>query len=252
MGNEAVGEMTRTEKRIAEMLKENTGRSILDSGDCYGRAWERRQGIVDFRQLPETNVDVWDGEVTVSASLFHWLVGHLELSDEAEKVQRRFKRFAKHDGWAWLREMEEFAEREIEKGRAEEEIYLVRTGDIWNSYNYENVLAGTIQGMWYAEGGKQFVLLQIHGGCDVRGGYTAPQVFEVNDIEYWYINQTHVTAQCERCEEVWTSDDSGYTWYGDAVSGKRAGELWKLRRGKVVKHIGCGGRVSIYCDCESG
>ena len=36
---------TETQKMLARMLTENTGRNILDSGDAYGRHWEKNQGI---------------------------------------------------------------------------------------------------------------------------------------------------------------------------------------------------------------
>jgi hypothetical protein len=50
-----------------------------------------------------------------------------------------------------------------------------------NSYNEDNLLSGTVQYTCFELDGDSFVLLQIHGGCDVRGGYTAPQVFRTDE-----------------------------------------------------------------------
>jgi len=47
-----------TAQKLAEMLQENTGRSILDSGDYYGRHWQRNQGR-DFESEPEGKLEFW-------------------------------------------------------------------------------------------------------------------------------------------------------------------------------------------------
>jgi len=45
----------KTKEIIYKMLIENTGRALGDSGDAYGRAWERNQGktIEDFEGEPQ-------------------------------------------------------------------------------------------------------------------------------------------------------------------------------------------------------
>jgi len=48
-----------TADKLAEMLQENTGRSILDSGDYYGRHWEHNQGA-DFEAQPEGRLEFWE------------------------------------------------------------------------------------------------------------------------------------------------------------------------------------------------
>ena len=45
--------MTVTERKLTAMLQENTGRSMLDSGDAYGRNWQRNQ-TRDFRKESAT------------------------------------------------------------------------------------------------------------------------------------------------------------------------------------------------------
>ena len=48
-----------TADRLAEMLQENTGRTILDSGDYYGRHWEQNQDA-DFQAQPEGRLESWE------------------------------------------------------------------------------------------------------------------------------------------------------------------------------------------------
>ena len=55
-----------TREVIAEMLRENTGRSVLDSGDYYGRHWEANQNR-DFEKEPEglLHLPRWGGALSV-------------------------------------------------------------------------------------------------------------------------------------------------------------------------------------------
>lgn len=54
-----------------------------------------------------------------------------------------------------------------------------------DAYNSEDLLSQTLQFTQFsAYPGGDYVLLQIHGGADVRGGYTAPRVFRVTGD--WY------------------------------------------------------------------
>ena len=46
-----------------------------------------------------------------------------------------------------------------------------------NSYNRDSNLSQVIQYTVYDSG---LVALQVHGGCDVRGGYTAPRIFAID------------------------------------------------------------------------
>jgi hypothetical protein len=58
-----------------------------------------------------------------------------------------------------------------------------------NSYNRESLLSQVIQYTTFKVGDQNLVMLQIHGGADVRGGYTAPRVFEMDD-EYSLIMES--------------------------------------------------------------
>ena len=46
-----------------------------------------------------------------------------------------------------------------------------------NTYNHESLLDQVLQFVLFSGEYGEFVVLQIHGGCDVRGGYTKPRVF---------------------------------------------------------------------------
>jgi len=185
---------TPTERALVRMLMENTGRHFLDSGGAYGRDWERNQArglwtAAQWLQTPEIWSDAWGSSDTdeddvetstggsVTLSVFHYLRQRLEFNSQLTAWL-----FREEDGNddPWLVSMERWAEARHE-GDA---------GDYWqhrsfNSYNEDNLLSQTIQGVTFTYQDQAYVALQIHGGADVRGGYTRPKVFAVTTDEAW-------------------------------------------------------------------
>lgn len=64
-----------------------------------------------------------------------------------------------------------------------------------NTYNGEDLLSQVLQYIYFTNQSGEFVVLQIHGGADVRGGYTAPHVFELND-ELNIFNNAKAVIHC--------------------------------------------------------
>ena len=77
-----------TADKLSEMLQENTGRHFLDSGDHYGRNWERNQ-CIDFESQPEGNVEFWNRkgklDIIPTLSVFHFLKDRLEYNPELDE-----------------------------------------------------------------------------------------------------------------------------------------------------------------------
>lgn len=208
-------------KKIAEMLTENTGVAMMDSGGDDGRMWQRNQGK-DFEKENEISVDTSFDDVTVSLSTFHYLTSFLEMTDESEALQNDFNEFAdlaEHEDTNWFSLMEDFEPED-----------MVAIGGIVNTYNYENALSQVLQYKVFTldkyncpgdpiYSDKIFIMLQIHGGADVRGGYTKPHIFEIDNDGGQYVDflmsQTDVNCYCEKCEESWYSENSGYGWDND-------------------------------------
>ena len=102
--------MSKTEQKLSEMFKENTGRHFLDSGGTmgpdgkvshgYGRNWERNQRR-EFEKEQETSVTFevrsWDGkahlEIDVTHNTYHWLKERLDWSEDGNKALRACARF---------------------------------------------------------------------------------------------------------------------------------------------------------------
>lgn len=180
---------TNIEKLIYKMLTENTGTHMLDSGGDSGRAWQRNQKKTpaDFKNEPMVSVDTRDAEtseqIEFSVSTFHYLTsGVLELDDLCLKFNRKF---ATMPDWnSDIYGVSEKAQAWIERNMSE-----FTFDDSWNSYNGNYNLDQVLQGTNLVTGSKyeypRYVLLQIHNGADVRGGYTDAKLFKIADGEYF-------------------------------------------------------------------
>ena len=162
----------RIKQLIFDMLTENTGRHPLDSGGAYGRAWERNQArtIEDFENEPEEKYTYHKSgnylERTVS--VFHFL-SQLDMDELCEEFNAMPCRDWDADDevygvskvqWDWLKANHE-----------------VKVGYTFNTYNGDSDLSQILQGSWVEIDDEVYLLLQIHGGCDARGGYTNAKLF---------------------------------------------------------------------------
>ena len=194
---------TRTAGMLTAMFTENTGASIGDSGSAYGRNWERNQGLTltDFLAQPKAT---WIRNEWVTLNAWHYLNDRLEYSKTAEILTRLMH--------VW--ELQDYDNRNP-WDLGDQELYLEHLGatfgGCWNSYNWDNMLSQNVQGYDFELMGMQFVLLQVHGGCDARGGYTRPVIFEVSD-EYWLADCDRASLYCDRCNVSGDADDTS-EWY---------------------------------------
>lgn len=181
-----------TESVLAGMLKENTGTHMLDSGGAYGRHWQRNQ-VRDFEAEKPSNLEfsVYNSkpEIAVMHNVYHWLKErcHFEAELDALFHGEFLEEVDPDDDKHWLELMEEFpdwlAKYEDEDGDI---VYGESTGFYGegepitiNTHNEEELLSQILQFKYFCNVQGEFIALQIHGGADVRGGYTKPRIFSV-------------------------------------------------------------------------
>ncbi len=166
--------MTVSETR-AGMLKENTGTHFLDSGGDKNRNWQRNAAR-DFSAEPVAKMEASQFEedkveILVSKSVYHFLLNRLE---PAEAMNTRFDKYAnEREDEHWLEIMEGFAASCLSGAKLP---------NIVNTYNGEDLLSQVLQYAAFEIEGNTYALIQIHGGADVRGGYTAPKAFQLDEI----------------------------------------------------------------------
>jgi hypothetical protein len=57
----------------------------------------------------------------------------------------------------------------------------VKVDRTFNTYNGDSDLSQILQGSWLTINDEPYMLLQVHGGCDARGGYTNAKLFQLNE-----------------------------------------------------------------------
>lgn len=208
-----------TEQVVAAMLRENTGRHFLDSGGAYGRNWERNQ-TADFAAEPEASLRITGGRypsIDVTLSVYHFMVNRLRF---AADWQARFDAFAaERPDESWLALMDGFVDA-LKDGHEVGGIYGDGDPVTVNTYNHESLLSQTLQYVYLTVDDEQLAIVQVHGGCDVRGGYTAPKLFRAvgQYSEHDFLDDTRATIHCSECEANWMLD--GSTWLYDGGSGR--------------------------------
>ena len=240
--------MTATEQKLNELLKQNTGTHMLDSGGAYGRHWEKNQNK-DFEVEPTTFLSFSKYGIEATHNLYHWLEERLTYDEAMDNQFQEWANLPENEDKHWLELMEEFPEINNE--------YDI---DTVNTYNGEDMLSQTIQYTRFVSGEEPYVLLQVHGGADVRGGYSTPTVFIENDF-YALADNARATIQCirsdvdpkqmelpdfeiDRSPHYWDTEDAGYSW--DYAGGYKNGgrlEAFEISTDEEDK-----GKGKIYAD----
>lgn len=248
-----------TEQVLQTMLTENTGRHMLDSGGAYGRNWERNQGV-DWDSVPETDVS-WrayeasqysrkpegtlEMELMATLNVYPFLRERVDFAPEVDALLQAFGQSEGHADEPWLATMEAFAEAH------DADWFTV------NTYNGEDALSQVLQYTVYEddERGEYICLLQIHGGCDVRGGYTAPRAFTVSE-PHVLMDNARIEVACDgsgepdhnpgqidlegnpvvepHCGANWT-DEGGSSWLYDGGTGDKGLDDFPVERGTEGK-----------------
>lgn len=234
-----MNEATQTERILADMLTENTGIHMLDSAGASGRNWQRNRAIVEaehvdpvdhFRAEPEA---YWLDYCRPVLSVFHFLAARLEY---APKLDRAWRTWVNLTPWGYgsgrsyngISDAEEFHAQLVAKGWADAGCDFANPGEWTNTYNAADGLSQVIQWTaihltedcpWRVEdswGGAYHVLLSIHGGADVRGGYTDLRAFFAGDWDGLtdLFDNARIGAHCDNCGANLDSKDAGYSWTG--------------------------------------
>lgn len=182
------------EDLVYAMLTEDTGSHPLDSGGAYGRHWQRnaKLSLDDFKRAPSATLDVHKGTLKTgeiywscspTVSLFHAMVNTLSLDalcDEFNALECDVFNGEYYgtnaDQSLWLADHE-----------------FTPKGECFNIYNEDSNLSQILQGQVFTlQPAKEwddlnwYVLLQVHNGCDARGGYTDAKLFKLESEDTIY------------------------------------------------------------------
>jgi len=179
---------TQAQKEVYAMLIENTGKHMLDSGSAYGRNWQRNKSktIEDFNNEPEQQI-TYNGEYQGFerlVSVFHYL-SELDIDYICEEFNKLNRDATNWDSNFYGVSLE--ASEYLDSLKNQDiEIDELPYGDQWsnfNTYNGDSDLSQVLQGSWIKIDDEMYLILQIHGGCDVRGGYTNARLFKIDNFD---------------------------------------------------------------------
>ena len=210
------------ENTIAAMMTENTGTHMLDSGGAYGRNWQRNASLTvqALRACPSATVTVelreFGGgtfaDLSPTVNIFHKLTsGVIELDELCREYNARTVddwgsdlNGVSHSNQEWLQAMGfEWDDRECG----------------FNTYNWDNYFSQVLQGNFITReteyDTENYVLLQIHGGADVRGGYTDAKLFKLSDYAEPY---DLLRDDCGFCVETTAGECLSLTWCGEWIN----------------------------------
>ncbi len=173
---------------IISMLLENTGKHPMDSGGANGRRWQRNQ-FRDFESEEpitfEVNINYnEDGtvryrDIIPTITLYHWLMGaNIEEDERAEEFNALID---KADPWCEdLAFTTEQCYQKLMEWDAD-----IDDERCYNTYNDSDCLDQGVQYQHLTMGDDPYVLISVHGGADVRGGYAASRLFYLDEDMLW-------------------------------------------------------------------
>jgi hypothetical protein len=213
-------ELDLTIKEIEKMTKEEIATSPFDSGGAYGYSFEENKKVKNFDETPECKFYLKDG-ITFQINIYHWLKNMLDGGYLPKLTEDLQSKYGWWDSWdEWLDET--FGEENYVSFKRE------------NSYNYENFLSQPVLYRFFAvteDGVKHadralngldeefvasnieksdkiysdpmYIILSLHNGCDVRGGYTNPRVFRIttyDGVAGFYSTMESANIRCKKCD----------------------------------------------------
>lgn len=201
--------MTKLQKLVYAMLTTNTGIHMMDSGMAEGRHWQQNQKktIQDF--INEPQVDMYTDDkpdnlksVDYTISVFHYLTNNnkFDLDALCDKYNK-----LKCNDW----DGEYYGVSASQQKWLDNRGFVVE-GESFNTYNGDSSLSQVLQGTTLKLDDDTYVLLQVHNGADVRGGYTDAKLFKLVD-EYMPIED--VSGNITRSDGTKIFIDNAYNGY---------------------------------------
>lgn len=217
---------TTVEATIIDMMTENTGIALMDSGGDSGRMWQRNQGLT-VAKMEKSAAVKYEGYGNYTINIYHYLTKSLDLDAFAKEFNSKFVPATDWEsadfygvsakGEAWIKEQG----------------FEIKA--TFNSYNGDSNISQVIQGTWLELGERHYLLLQIHGGADVRGGYTDARLFYVPGYEEGALLED-VYGQVTREDGTTISIDNGYN--GTTLTDENGKEIEFKESDKVELWLG--------------
>lgn len=184
---------------IDALLKEEISHFLGDSGGAYGYQYERNRerGYLKGLQPVEEYSDGNERTLEVIIPIYDFLTYNLIKDELTIGLEKQLFGDLEKAGIEpeSIFEVADFlnsglASFYIEPSFHQNEIKYI------NTFNNEEYLSQTLLYCTFSTGNEDYVILSVHNGCDVRSGYTEPQLFKLKDIEYFITGQFDRKTEC--------------------------------------------------------
>jgi hypothetical protein len=156
---------------FAAACRFNSGRHFLDSGDHYGRHYDKPDISPDCNPVA---VDVWaragkEPDISATIETAHFLDSQYEVDFDLQSAFEDWQREREGDYFTLA---QEFCEERGLTSQARDNVYNGEN-DLSQVYIWEVWTEEEKPSDWlYAD--NSVTVLHVHTGCDVRGGYSSP------------------------------------------------------------------------------
>ena len=173
---------TGTKKIIYDMMTEDTGRLLTDSGDHYGRNWQQNRKS-NFDKSPAAWVSFHNEFPEITKSTFHFLCENLEHD---KIMQDNLDKLTQNSDKSYSDDVESFLES-----------FVILEGGYTYNDEYSLLNSDIVYDIFKDDDGNEFVIIRCHGGCDARWGFSKPRVFRVDYESFTYsIREAYASCDC--------------------------------------------------------
>lgn len=206
-----------TFETIAKAFRYNSGRNLFDSGDYYGRHYEKPP--ID-EKAPMVTIDIWRNEVNTRIESALFLAEACEVDSDLQEQFEEWAALEENSDLSWFEAGEKFAT----------EVLGLTPKARDNTYNGENDLSQDYVWEVYSDNDNRdwiydddaLLVIYAHTGCDVRSGYSHPVFLRskgdyacpVDLVAEWFISEGRLNGEKMDemvCHEMGYQYQCGYT-----------------------------------------
>ncbi len=215
--------MDQTPHLIAQMLRENTGRRLTDSGGENGRMWQRNaevdflaqpQALVSYVSLPAddetTSLRHYEvvTDLSVAISTYHYLTSLLTVTKQSAVFDAELQQLLLERTPVTYGNLTEYLFTHSYQGAMQgiankyhdgtDYVFYPGTGIVYSYNDGGSNLSQDVQyiGFWHQD--KAYVIVQTHNGADASEGMSCPRVLawrhEYLDVANWLSAQRQLEA----------------------------------------------------------
>jgi hypothetical protein len=188
-----------TFETIAKAFRHNSGKNPFDSGDYYGRHYDKPP---IEEKTPMVTIDIYrndDINATIETAVFL-----AETCEVDEDIQKQFEEWAEMDensDLSWFEAGEKFATEVLGLTQKARDNTCNGESDLSQNYVWE-VYSENDNGDWIYDD-DALMVVYAHTGCDLRSGYSYPIFLRhqgdysipVDIVAEWYISEGRLNGE---------------------------------------------------------